>query len=122
MDNAPIKFGSSFQSTTVAISGTAQTIVSASSNLNGMIVWDAEFSSANATAISNATILAKATPPTTVIDGDVVVSGAYQGAGSNFVSVGKLRRPVFIPAGKGLYFIAGTNETGAMKRVLYTLL
>jgi hypothetical protein len=56
--------------------------------------------------------------------GDVLASNENANPwGAFFASHLKLREPVFIPAGKGLYFNVGVTDTGGpLRSVLYTLL
>lgn len=64
------------------------------------------------------------TSPTSIVDGDVLsASTAIAVTTTNAYSVMKIPRPIFIPAGKGLYYIAANavNSVG-QRSCLYTLL
>lgn len=82
---------------------------------------------ANAMSYSSASVgtlalIAKSSAPANVADGDVI---ALSGAGAlmtgnlvNYLTQGR----VFIPAGKGLYFISSITESGGTRSATYTLL
>jgi hypothetical protein len=117
-------YGASYKSTTNLAANTADAVFAAASNINGALVHGAEFISGNGgTAGYAATgFLAKTSAPTTAIDGDVIL-GATNWT-STVGSTGQLQQPVFIAAGKGLYFISTLAETanGVYRNVRYTLL
>ena len=97
---------------------------SPAANVNGAVVHLAgAHSTVAAGNIPRASLLAKASAPTSVVDGDVMSStdtgGLITGAGWG---EHRLRNAVFIPAGKGLYFISTDAESGGLRHALYTLL
>jgi hypothetical protein len=61
-------------------------------------------------------LIAKSSAPVSVTDGDVL-NYAGSGPGSTVIQL-----PIFVPAGKGLYWIANVAETGGLKAVLYSIL
>lgn len=96
-----------------------QQVFSAASNVNGAIVWDVEITTASA-AQQSVALLAKATAPTTAIDGTEVAQ-----VGCLAAALGTLPRmphPRFIPAGLGLFFFIVALETQSYHKVDYTLL
>lgn len=116
-------YGASYRSTTALSANTAQTVFSAASNVNGAIVHAASFSD-YATGVLSSAFLAKTSAPANVTDGDAILSGeniTFIGS-SEYSSSASLKNPIFIPAGKGLYFISNINEIFASRSVLYTLL
>lgn len=121
-----IAYGAAFASVTALASVTNEQVLAPGSNVNGVIVWDAELFTANGTGHALAALLAKASAPASMIDSDVLLmSGFYNLSG---VGVGgmpqRLARPVLVAAGKGLYFRNGsaTAESLAYRKVLYTVL
>lgn len=116
-----IVYGASFQSNSVlGAAGTAQ-VFAAASNPNGAIVWLAQGFTASASGNHSISLLAKATAPTTSIDGDLIYCDAPVTA-ANVSPNHELPRPVFIPAGKGLFWWSAQIETLTIKKVLYSLL
>lgn len=121
------QYGASFKSTAVMTANVAEKIVDPAANVNGLIVWSASFSERQTSQASSSAILAKASAPTNVVDGDVIVgSESIITAGSlNFTcNNGRLPNAIRVPAGKGLYYITGANQDGShnARSVLYTLL
>jgi hypothetical protein len=96
-----------------------ETVVAPGANVNGIVLWDAQIFSTNGGYLMS--LLSKASAPTSVADGDIylIAKAINQVAHLH----GELKRPVRIPAGRGLYFYNTTAESGASVRsVLYTLL
>lgn len=120
----PIKYGASYKSNTGLAVNTPETIFSPAANVNGAILWAASHIS-QASGVPYSSFLAKTSAPATSLDGDAVLSPNMLSlivASNTYGSGSKLDRPVFIPAGKGLYFISPVAETGAIRSALYTLL
>jgi hypothetical protein len=110
-------YGASYTSITNKLANTPDTIFAPGSNVNGAIVWDAEYFS-QAGGVAFASILAKSSAPASAIDGDVIlIMPSNTGIQTN-----RRVRAVRIAAGKGLYRISSANESGAQCAVLYTLL
>lgn len=119
-----VAYTSSFSDSSSAAAAAIQ-VFSAAMNPNGAWV---EMASASVMAGSSAgsnvtvTLLAKATAPAHIVDGDVLFiacTGNYQG-----VNVATAQR-IKVPAGKGLYIsqnYANAVPPNALKTVLYTLL
>jgi hypothetical protein len=115
-------YGVAFRSTTaMGVANTPENIWTAGANLAGAVVWDAEIAFENAVVHTFETLLAKATAPATVIDGDVILQVALPVANQP-VNSQKLQRPVRIAAGKRLDRIANVAEAFALAHVNYTLL
>lgn len=112
--------GASFKANTQLVANTPETIFTAGANVNGAIVTAIGFKSNLATQGITA-IVAKATAPATVVDGNVVM-GPQTALGT--INMGFLPAAIKIPAGQGLYFITDTNEAagGNLRYCLYTLL
>jgi len=122
VEHSGLSYGASFRSTTNLTANNPQTVFSAASNVNGAIVHCAKFVSDFVSGGRDTALLAKTSPPGNSSDGDAILTADNVSVGS-VVGVGStLDRPVKIPAGKGLYFIAGTNENAGNRSVLYTLL
>jgi hypothetical protein len=118
-----IRYGVSFSSNAGLVANTPQMVFAAGSNLNGAIIWRASTSAHNGTTSHYPALLAKATAPTSVVDGDVVeAANNYGSAGGGYANGFTLRNPVFVPAGLGLYFINMATEGSAHRSCLYSLL
>lgn len=113
-------YGASFKSNAALAANTPEVVFTAGSNPNGAVVYDARFITTKAGGIC--ALLAKATAPTSVTDGDCILSPDYYQNAANVQDAGKLIKPIKIPAGKGLYFIDSGAQTLAMRSVLYKLL
>lgn len=112
-------YGASYKSNSSLAANTPDTIFSPASNVNGAIVWDAQYGT-SAAANGSASILAKTSAPASVIDGDVIVSVSVA---SGVICRGNTVRAVRIAAGKGLYRISSQAEgSAAIASTLYTLL
>jgi hypothetical protein len=109
----------SYQNAAPLAANTPEVIFTAGANVNGAIVLIASFNSYNAAAFPFPVIIAKATAPTTVVDGDVIVTSEniISGGGG-----GSLKTPIRIPAGKGLYYITNSAETNSIRQAKYILL
>lgn len=119
----PTRYGASFKSTALMSLNTPETVFAAAANVRGAIVHKAEFVSRVTGNNQGAGFLAKASAPANVTDGDAICSGRYNVIGADPITAGWTERDIFIPAGKGLYFITNSAETGgAVRSVLYTLL
>lgn len=118
-------YGASYKSTTLMAANTPDTVFAPASNVNGAIVWNAQFITQNATTYG-AGYLAKTAAPASITDGDLILSTEHAALiGANQACGATLPRPVKIAAGKGLYFLSTSAEVGAglaLRSVLYTLL
>jgi hypothetical protein len=116
------QYGASYKSSAAMAANVPETIFTAAANVNGAILHRAGFSSyrSSGTGIS---IVAKASAPASITDGDVILqqTSATQTASSVW-PIGVLDQPVLIPAGKGLYAISDNAESIALRSALYTLL
>lgn len=123
VDQIPSVYGASYKSVTAMAANTPDTVFTPAANANGAIIHRINgFSATGAAVWTQPTFIAKASAPATVIDGDIIAmmdSGVWTGAGASNL---KLEKPIFIPAGKGLYYIANAAETLGQRSVLYTLL
>lgn len=98
---------------------TPDTVFTPAANANGAIILYASlFSNSGATPFG-ASMIAKASAPATVIDGEIIIGGRSQGGN---VTVGDLQMPTYLAAGKGLYFISTTVETVSLRSCRYKLL
>ena len=116
--NLPFRYGAAYSSNVAIAAGVTSQVFSAAANVNGAIVWAAELFSGSAAAHSMA-LLAQIAAPLSVVDGDILLLIAARAAG---VGQDRLNRPVFIAAGKGLWFFSFSLEDSALRSVLYTLL
>lgn len=126
--NFPVEYfsyGASYKSVTGLAANTAQAVFLPAANVNGAVIHDLSFISGNNSGGAGAGVgfVAKTSTPATFIDGDVILSPDNAGVlASNFLYGGRLQRPVFIPAGKGLYFISTLAEIYVSRSALYSLL
>lgn len=114
-------YGASYASNSVIAAGGTSQVFAPASNVNGAVVHSVSAYSVSVGAQGIALLAKTGAAPTTIIDGDGIVSVVTGTAGS-FVNLPQLTGPVLIPAGKGLWFYANALETGAARHLLYTLL
>lgn len=125
LPNPRSTYGASYKSLTPTAALTPDTVFAPGANVNGAIVTTANFLSHNGGGPTFPSFVAKSSAPATSIDGDVILSpDNFTLLAGNYISCGSLKTPIFIPAGKGLYYITGVAETAnySMRSVLYTLL
>lgn len=115
-------YGASYAATAALAANTPDTIFTPAANTGGAVVWAARYSSLASAGSSRFSLLAKASAPGTVVDGDVLLLGTSQTT-SNVPTGVQLSVPVKVPAGKGLYRISDTAEANpTAAHVLYSLL
>lgn len=113
-------YGAAYKSTTAMAANTPDTVFAPASNVNGAIVWSACAIPGGVAAVLGA-FVAKTSAPANVLDGDVIHIAGSNGA--TYGQAAPMANPVFIAAGKGLYWIPNTAESGTqLRQVLYTLL
>ena len=102
---------------------TPETVFTAAANTNGAILLSAQVGDSNAVADSKITILAKATAPANIHDGEVMLR-AFQNVQGTTMSAyyAQLQGPQYIAAGKGLFVISNQTVTLADRTVRYKLL
>lgn len=113
-------YNGNYASVTPMAANTPSMVFSPAANVNGAIVNLATMNSFSGVA-GYASLLAKASAPASVVDGDVLLICAPPTTvyyGSPFQINSKVR----IPAGKGLYFISSALETTGARSCTYTLL
>lgn len=115
-----ITYGAAFSSSVPApAANTVLTVVAPAANVNGLVVHDASYCSLTA-GTTLTSLLAKASTPTALQDGDVLMLGdAYT---PSSVGSGSMKQSFKVAAGKGLYLYTLVQETFGYKRVIYTLL
>lgn len=111
-----MQYTGSFES--AAATTAAVQIVSAAANVNGVDVKQLVIVG-NAVSAGNMALVAKASAPATIIDGDMIDAVALTGA----AQFNKLTTNVRVPAGKGVYLLStGDSGTQLNKSVLYSIL
>lgn len=116
-------YGATYSTNITQSANIAAQVFSPASNVNGAIVWSFTSEVTNAAAAIRCALLAKASAPASVIDGDPIASSDRSFTlGTAFTSGFKLARATRIPAGKGLYHISDANEATCLRGALYTLL
>ena len=120
---AVVNYGAAYANAAALAANTAVQVVAPGANVNGCIVWRATAVSSSAAGDPFASLVAKASAPATIVDGDVIMGcdGYPSGAGTHTTSA-KLDQPVKVAAGKGIYFIATVAEASGVRSCLYTLL
>lgn len=119
-----IVFGASYE-TDVALIVATETVFTAATNANGAMLWGGSIWT-NPTVNSNGSISlhAHTVAPAVFTDGNVLLVAAYliaTNSGQTMVHA-VLPRPIFIPAGLGLFFLRLVNNEFAGRRsLLYTL-
>lgn len=119
-----IVFGASFKSMTSLVAGTPENVWSAAANVNGVIVFQAEYMAQVTPATGAINFACKATAPTTPTDGTVIATNSGGWAlGTAFFSVLKLNRAInVLPALRGDFGLwGGVTETLGYRNCLYTL-
>jgi|GEM_PF-2742275 len=117
-----MSYGSSYKSSTSQAANAPDTVFSPGANVNGAIIHSANFVSYTISLNAFSSLIAKSSAPVSNIDGDVILStDSYAVSTSNNYGLASLKKPIFIPAGKGLYYISTGAETAALRNVLYTL-
>lgn len=122
--NTPIRYGASYKSTTLLTSAAVETIFAVAANVNGAIIWWAHMNGLR-NGGEGAGLIVHTTPPLVLTTGDVLMSAATVAidvAGTWWSHAGELKRPVFVPAGKGAYFLSDATEVTGYRFALYTLL
>lgn len=121
-----IFYAASFASFASLAANTAQQVVAPASNTAGLVVHSAHQISFNGTTglFVACSLLAKAgAAPASPADGDLLGGGFAMSNATNASAAGwKMGQPVFIAAGKGLWFITNRLETDGLRGCLYTLL
>lgn len=113
-------YGAAYASNVALTAATPVQVVAPASNTNGITVWAAGATHSPASSLSHVVLIAKASAPSTIIDGDVYYHNSV--GGSNQFAGGDTNVfPVRVAAGKGLYWITDQNEASGFRRVLYTV-
>lgn len=99
---------------------TAEAAFAPGSNTSGAILWRANMHSALG-GNNRYSIIAHTSAPATLTTGDVLALGFSNGTSNRFETV-QIETPIYIPAGKGLYFLSEGLETTSYRSALYTLL
>lgn len=119
--SSAIRFGSSYKSSSAIAANAPETVFAPGANVNGAYLWSASFAQITASG-PQAGYVAKTSAPASAIDGDVVCGIDSVASATNNLFCGRLSQPVFIPPGRGLYFISGVLETWGYRAALFTLL
>lgn len=122
-------FATAFKSTTALAAGATEQVFAAAANVNGAIVWNVEILTGPiAIGTTVVSLQAHTAAPVAYTDGDPLLVAAVNTqtlVGSGHSICERLEAPVFIAAGKGLWFLAslgGVIEGIARRKVFYNLL
>lgn len=121
-----IRYATSFTSISGLTADTPQNVLAAATNTKGVIVWAASFSDQAQAQYQQGGLIAKATAPTSAGDG-VMVCGPDMASGMKLTAEhatigGRLRQPLFLPAGLRLDWIMSNTNYAGTRSVLYTVL
>jgi hypothetical protein len=117
-----LRYGTSYKSVTTLAANTSEAVFSAAANVNGAILWKASSHSRNATGFTRTAYAAHTAAPNNLTVGDVLASNdAAMWVAGDFQFFTRVLTPIFIPAGKGVYFTADIAETACYRSALYTL-
>jgi len=117
------RYASTYSTLTLIGSNAPQQVFAPGTNTNGAIIHDLQYVTRNDSASMRAAFVAHTSAPVSTADGDVLLS-----SGPTFTNTpgiwqsNHLTRPLYIAAGKGLWFIVNVAETDGQRSVLYTLL
>lgn len=119
----PQVYGASFSSNTTMLANAPTAVFTAVQNPNGAIIHSAGMMDTWSGGPPSSVLIAKATAPASVVDGDILLlSQSESTVGAVYSCSAVLHRPIKVPAGKGLYFISGNVQSTTIESVLYTLL
>jgi hypothetical protein len=111
-----------YQSNSAIVAATPIQIIAPAANINGAVILSANTFSSG-TNLPGVTLIAKATAPSTVIDGEVFMyANANMVSGTTYYEESQLPKEEFLAAGLGLYFISGANSSFSNLSVRYKLL
>lgn len=115
-------YGVSFVSLSPLTLVVSQEVVAPAANVNGLTIWAARARSSNAVAVANIQLQAHTAPPNSGTVGDfLAICANSDSIAGIFNAYLMLDRPVFVPAGKGVYFTVTTTESSGARHVVYTL-
>lgn len=102
-----------FSDQSALVANTPLPVFLPAANVNGAILLTADIQANIASSVNDQVFISKASAPTTVIDGSVLLMAKFQGlSGTSGFYGATLPKEQYIAAGQGLYFIA-TSAVGA---------
>jgi hypothetical protein len=114
-----VAYTTSYASTVASVTNTAIQLLSPAANVNG--AWLNAFTVIPGQPGVMFSVLAKATAPANIADGDVLYTN-YGGSGQKYqLDIGKDGQ-VRVPAGKGIWYIANANDGAYIREALMTVL
>lgn len=117
----PIRYGASWKSNAGLNANVAQEVIAPGANARGIVLWRAGAYFASGTN-TNGGLLAKASVPANIVDGEVLaIIAAGFGVSGAWMTMLELKSSIFIRPGLGLYFIGDQGSNGS-RYVLYDLL
>lgn len=119
VDANPIVFGSSLYYSTAFVANTPVQLIAPGANVNGIVLHKLSLASYNA-ATHNWNVLAKASAPANISDGDIILS--LENGLASTVASGKVERATKILAGKGLYVYPTVAASVVALMAQYTIL
>lgn len=114
-------YNQSYASTAAAVANNAIQLLAPIANVNGAILNKFE-SIVNPTTNIAWAVIAKATAPANLADGDVLVSGCGSSGFQRIsMDIGKDGQPK-VPAGKGIWFLSTSADNATVRDALFTVL
>jgi hypothetical protein len=115
-------YTNSYGSATSSVANTAINMLAAGTNINGVVLNAFEVIGSAGTA-GPVVVLAKATAPTSLTDGDVLFAGvmagtAYSQVKMNITTDGQAK----VPAGKGIWYMSLVADAASTRSALFTVL
>lgn len=105
-------YSNSYQSITAMAAYTPDTVFAPGANANGAIVLRCGIQSCSASGATAGAFVAKTSAPASFVDGDLLVATkGIVSVGANWLSAVQSEIPIYVPPGKGLYYMASYAET-----------
>lgn len=118
-----MKYTNSFSSNTALAANVAQQVLAPATNVNGVIIRAANFTSEVASGLCAAALLAKRiTAPASFTDGDPLLTPSMTALNVSRGVGASLGRSIKVAAGKGIYFISSTAEVWGSRSVIFDIL
>jgi hypothetical protein len=110
-------------STNLLVANTSEPAIVSASNVNGAILWNATCLSVPTGGFPIMSLAASAAAPNSTTVGDVLQVARTDAFGSAvWVGSVTLDQPIFIPAGKGVWWTSLFSESAGNRQVVFTLL
>lgn len=105
--------GASWNHGVAMVANTPVTVFTAAANVNGALIWSAQHADIHGGGGAIATLVAKATAPANILDGEVIAMSENAASGTGPATNIQLRQPTRIAAGLGLFFLVNQASSGS---------